>query len=550
MGEPDRSAGAGASDPEVEALRARLSELEETVAAIRRGEVDALLIGDEGRPQVYTLASAERPYRLMVERMKQGAVTVSEEGLILYANGTFAALLGQPLERVIGTPLAELVEEGPGEPVALTAGDREASLRRADGARLPVGISTFEIGEEGVVVLCAIVTDLTQQRTHERLRRSEQRLQEVDQRKDEFLAMLGHELRNPLGPIFHAVEVLDEEVRGASTPRSDWALGVMRRQLGHLRRIVDDLLDLGRISRGLVELRWATVDLAAVVAAALDAVRPLVDRRGQELAVETEDDLWVRADPTRLVQVLGNLLHNAVKYTPAGGHVRVVARREGQRAVLAVEDDGAGIPPDLLPQVFDLFTQGAVELARSEEGLGLGLNVVRRLVELHGGEVAAFSEGPGRGSRFEVRLPLVPPPEPAEAVDREVPAAADGEGRRVLVVDDNRDAAQVLAVLLRGEGHRVEEAHDGPSALEAAAVLRPEAVLLDIGLPGIDGYEVARRLRQRIGSDVLLVAVTGYGQPDDRSRSEQAGFDHHMVKPVDIRELKRLVREAPRRPGA
>jgi signal transduction histidine kinase/DNA-binding response OmpR family regulator len=393
-------------------------------------------------------------------------------------------------------------------------------------------------------------------------------IQRADRQKIEFLSMLAHELRNPLAPIRNAVTVL----RAAADPAAvNWANGVIDRQVRHLVRLVDDLLDVSRITRGKIRLRREPVDVAAIVAQAVEASRPVIDARRHQLEVHvSEQPIWVNGDPTRLAQVLTNLLNNAAKYTEPGGNVWLTAELDSGRCrepsgtigparlagptevVLSVRDSGIGIPTDLLATVFDPFTQGDHSLDRSEGGLGIGLTLVRRLVELHGGTVTAASDGPGRGSEFIVRLPLAEPVAARAAAGGNGSAhtcgrqSAAGQPLRVLVVDDNVDGADSLGHLLRMDGHEVRLAHDGPSALATAAEFRPRAVVLDIGLPDIDGFEVARRLRELPNlQDILLVAVTGYGRQEDRLRSAEAGFDHHMVKPVDVCELRSLI-AAPR----
>jgi two-component system CheB/CheR fusion protein len=378
------------------------------------------------------------------------------------------------------------------------------------------------------------------QRLEKELQRRAEALAEADRRKDEFLAMLGHELRNPLAPIRNAVQVLRR--LGPPDPNLRRTTDLIDRQVQAMARLVDDLLDVSRITGGKIKLQREQVDLAAVVARGVETVRPLIDARGHALAVALpREPLRVEADATRLAQVVSNLLHNAAKYTEEGGHIWLTVERRLGEAWVRVRDDGLGIPTELLPQVFDLFTQGDRSLARSEGGLGIGLTLVKKLVELHGGGVEAHSEGPGRGSEFVVRLPVLPRQAPVE-----VGAEPDGHTpvppRRVLVVDDNVDAAESLALLLRVERHEVRTAHDGPTALHVAEAFRPEVVLLDIGLPRMDGYEVARRLRGQAGfQKALLVALTGYGQDEDRRRAEEAGFDAYLVKPADPAALHELL---------
>ena len=375
-------------------------------------------------------------------------------------------------------------------------------------------------------------------------------LAEADRHKDEFLAMLAHELRNPLAAVRNAAQLIG---RIDDDPAElDWAKGVVERQVRHLARLIDDLLDVARISRGTIVLRREPLALAPLIAAAVEAVRPLIDSRGHALTVTLADGLpRLEADPLRLEQVFINLLTNAAKYTDSGGHLAVTVVRDGDEIVATVRDDGAGIPAALLPRVFDLFAQGDRSIARSEGGLGIGLTLVRRLVDLHGGTVTASSPGPGLGSSFTVRLPALADVPASDGATPSPLSPSDSTPRRVLVVDDNVDHARVLGRLLTLRGHDVALAFDGPSALETARAHRPQLILLDIGLPGLDGYEVARRLRAEEGcSSSRIVAVSGYGQDDDRRRSRAAGFDDHLVKPLDYESLLALIGGRPESPAS
>jgi len=383
-------------------------------------------------------------------------------------------------------------------------------------------------------------------------RRAEQLVQS-DRRKNEFLAMLGHELRNPLAPILHAVDLLVDADSAAEGER--WR-EVIRRQTRHLTRIVDDLLDIARITRGTVKIERRRITLGEVVAASLESSRPLATARRQHLTVELpERPLWVDADPTRLAQVVSNLLHNAVKFTPEGGRIELAAGEDGGWIVMRVRDSGTGMTPEVLATAFELFVQGGAAADRPQGGLGLGLTLVRQLVELHGGTVTAASEGSGRGSELVVRLPAAAPPAGVSpgAAPMPAPAPAAAGPRRVLVVDDNADAVASLAELLRLDGHDVREATDGREALAQADEFQPEVVLLDLGLPGLDGWEVATALRRRAGGGrALLVAISGYGRSEDRARSLASGIDLHLVKPVEPGRIRELVRdggEEPPRPS-
>ena len=368
-------------------------------------------------------------------------------------------------------------------------------------------------------------------------------LRQADRLKDEFLAMLSHELRNPLAPVRNALHIMRSPA--ANEEAVTRVRETAERQVRHMARLLDDLLDVSRISRGRIELRQEVVDLAALLARAVEAVQPLIDeRRHRVIVTPPPEPLRVQGDPMRLEQIVTNLLHNAVKFTDPGGKAWVTAVREGREAVLRVRDSGVGIAPEMLPRVFDLFVQADRQLDRSQGGLGVGLTLVRKLVELHGGTVEGRSAGLGRGSEFVVRLPAVEG-EPAGREAGPEGRAADAPAlptRRILVVDDNRDAADTFALFLRMEGQEVRVAYDGPTALRAAQAFRPQTVLLDLGMPGMDGFEVARRLRAQGGSErPLLVALTGWGQDEDRRRSSEAGFDHHLVKPIEPGELRQLL---------
>ena len=368
----------------------------------------------------------------------------------------------------------------------------------------------------------------------------EDKLREADRRKDEFLAMLSHELRNPLAPIGAAAELLQRtKLDDGMLKRTSQIIG---RQVKHMTALIDDLLDVSRVTRGLVELDQTVLDVSAVLHEAVEQVTPLIDSRGHALALNLPPPgTQVLGDRKRLVQVVANLLGNAAKYTPEGGRLAVNAFAHGDRLHIDVLDNGIGMAPELATRAFDLFTQAERSSDRSSGGLGLGLALVKSLIELHGGEVACESAGAGQGSRFSVRLPLLHAPEAAAPVPDTQPGA-DAALLRVLVVDDNVDAAVMLAMLLEASGHQVQVEHDPLEALAATLANPPQVCLLDIGLPGIDGLELARRLRARPGTaHALLIAITGYGQESDRQQILQAGFDHHLVKPIDIAQLYTLL---------
>jgi PAS domain S-box-containing protein len=376
---------------------------------------------------------------------------------------------------------------------------------------------------------------------HELKRRLEQ-LAEADRHKNEFLAMLAHELRNPLAPLRNALHIL--KMPSVDTPTVQRAREMMERQLGNLVRLVDDLLDISRIIRGNVDLHRENVDLATVVRRAIETAQPMIDAQGHELFVSLPPDkVILHVDVIRLAQVISNLLVNAAKYTEQSGQIRLSGDCQAGQAIIRVRDNGIGIAPELLPRVFDLFVQADRALARSQGGLGIGLTLVKRLVESHGGTVDVHSDGPGRGSEFTVRLPAVADSPVTPAGDAQ-PAGVPGGGRprRVLIVDDNVDAADSAALLLRMWGHQVHTVHDGLSVSQAVRDFRPEIILLDIGLPGMTGYEVAQHLRAQPALDSLvLAAMTGYGQDEDRKRSAEAGFNYHLTKPLDPSKLEALI---------
>jgi PAS domain S-box-containing protein len=365
-------------------------------------------------------------------------------------------------------------------------------------------------------------------------------LREADRRKDEFLATLAHELRNPLAPIRNALEI--QKLPGIDSTTVDETRDVMERQFQQLVRLVDDLLDVSRVMRGKIELRLEQVDLATIVARAIETARPLIEAQEHGLKIELAEPLLVNADPVRLAQVMGNLLTNAAKYTERGGQISLTAKRDRNQAVLTLRDNGIGIAPEMLAQIFELFVQADHSPTRSQGGLGIGLTLVKNLVDMHGGAVSAHSEGLGKGSEFVVRLPLVAPTAKRAEVMGPRPSNSAAAGFRLLIVDDNEDAANSLAVLLRLQGHMVQVVHNGPDAIFAAAEFRPDAILLDIGMPGMDGYEVARQIRQRSElAGVVIAALTGWGQEEDRRRTKAAGFDYHLVKPLDPKALDDLL---------
>jgi CheY-like chemotaxis protein len=376
-----------------------------------------------------------------------------------------------------------------------------------------------------------------------RLKLTEEALRETDRRKDEFLATLAHELRNPLAPIRHAVRLLESATLEARQAR--WAREVIARQVQRMALLLDDLLDVSRITRGRLALKVATVSLESVVGAAVETARPLIDSKQQRLTIDLPDrPLDLAVDPLRISQALSNLLTNAAKYTDAGGSIALRATVTAEAVLLCVQDTGIGFEPGMLPGMFDMFSQVDSAIDRAEGGLGIGLSLVKGLMELHGGSVEAVSAGPGSGSEFTLRLPrsvlvptILPTTSAAAGARTNAPCRV-----KVLIADDNRDAADSLAMLLQMSGYEVFARHGGADALTLAAAVLPHAMILDIGMPEMTGYEVAREVRTAPwGSEVLLVAVTGWGQKDDKVRAAEAGFDHHLTKPVDPDQIEQLL---------
>jgi two-component system CheB/CheR fusion protein len=511
------------------------------------------ILGPDGRPvlvggmavDITEHMRAEEQLQIVTDSMSAPVTRCGRDLTYLWVSKPYADWLGRPVDEIVGRPIVDVIGREAFEALRphferVLSGQvvryEERVRFRGIGPRWINAVYTPTFDPAGVPDgWVAVVIDIDERK------RAEEALREADRRKDEFLAMLAHELRNPLAPIRNALHILKQP--GASAAVLQQVRGMAERQVQHMARLLDDLLDVARISRGRIELRREAVDVAAVIGRAVEAVRPLIEDRRHELTVSLPGGpLRVEADPTRLEQVLANLLNNAAKYTDPGGRVWLSAARDGDEVVLRVRDTGIGIAPELLPRVFDLFVQAERPPDRSQGGVGVGLTLVKKLVELHGGRVEAASAGPGRGSEFVVQLPAL-----ADERDGERPRGPGGTAaplpcRRILVVDDNRDAADGLALLLRLAGQDVRAAYDGPSALAQARDFQPALVFLDLGMPAMDGYEVAWRLRQEPGlGGVRLVALTGWGQAEDRQRSKQAGFDHHLVKPVEPDTLEKVL---------
>jgi PAS domain S-box-containing protein len=500
----------------------------------------------------------------IVESSDDAIISKTLQSIILSWNRGAERIFKYSAEEAIGRPITMLLppERQDEEQLILgriISGERiehfETVRLTKDGRRIDISLSISPIRDARGQIIGAskIARDVTARRRLElhnnELREAEQRArreaESANRAKDEFLAILGHELRNPLSPIVTALQLM--KLRGSGELERERT--VIERQVSHLARLVDDLLDVSRIAQGKINLKEELVEIAETVAKAIEIATPLLDQRAHSLDVDVPRGLWVRGDATRLNQVVSNLLTNAAKYTPRGGRITVRATDDRGEIVIRVRDTGVGISPDMLPHVFDLFVQERQAIDRSQGGLGLGLTIVRNLVEGHGGSVSAYSDGPGTGCEFVVRLPRANVPAEAQVTvgitaDAEAAAPLRDRALRILVVDDSVDGAEMLAAALAAKGYATKAAFDAPSALRTAKAFRPEVAFLDIGLPVMDGYELAVRLRALPElNGIRLFALTGYGQAADRQRTRDAGFDRHFVKPIDLDAIGAALRE-------
>jgi PAS domain S-box-containing protein len=509
------------------------------------------------RQYQYREQLAERERHLHAQALL-GAIVVSSddaiisktlEGIIQTWNEGAERLFGYSAEEAIGRPIAMLIpqerqDEEPALLERLRRGERIEHLETIrvtkDGRRIDISLSVSPLrnADGQVIGASKVARDITQRK------QAEAALREADRRKDEFLATLAHELRNPLAPIRNSLHIL--RMTAGNDPTAERVCEMMERQVNHMVRMVDDLMEVSRITRGLIELRKEDADLAAIIRSAVEISRPIIEAGEHQLAITIPTEpILLHGDCVRLSQVFANLLNNAAKYTDRGGQIWLSVKQEKNEVVVSVRDTGIGISAPMLPKVFDMFMQADHSTHRSQGGLGIGLTLVKRLVELHDGSISVRSDGPGKGSEFVVRLPV-------DAVRPErttkPPVSQRGDSlpqRRVLVVDDNKDSAASMGMLLKFLGTDVQVAYDGATALATIDSYRPDVVLLDIGMPGMDGFEVARQVRQRAEFDsIMLIALTGWGQAEDRHRTQMAGFDHHLVKPADITALQSLLLSA------
>jgi PAS domain S-box-containing protein len=519
-----------------------------------------VVFDDDGRPlrllgvqlDVTEAKRAEQSRALLaaiVESSDDAMITKSPDGVITSWNAGAERVFGYAAGEVIGRPMNVLIpEDRVSEETEILrrvrSGQRvhhyETVRVTKDGRSIDISLTVSPVrdGRGDIIGVSNVSRDVTERKAMDRmLRASEAALREADRRKDEFLAMLAHELRNPLAPIRNAIGLLD--THPPSAVALDQIHQILDRQVAHLNRLVDDLLDVSRSSRGLIQTTKEPLALAPLFEMAVETARPLIQLRHHALVVRVPDEpIGLLGDRVRLVQVIANLLGNAAKFTPPGGHVTLEAVREGSEVTISVRDDGVGIAPEALPRIFDLFVQEEPSLARTQGGLGIGLTLVRDLVALHGGRVEARSDGRGRGAEFRVSLPVH---EIATAPRATVERKPAPRRLRVLIAEDHRDTADSLRMLLERHGHEVAVARDGVEAVRSFDEAEPDVALVDIGLPGLDGYEVARRIRAGAhGGRAVLIAVSGYGREDDKRAARAAGFDHHMTKPVELARLVRL----------
>jgi len=511
---------------------------------------------NENYPNTLSPQQLDERFDLLAADAKEYAIfLLGPDGNLLCWNAGAARLFGYRSDEVVGQHFSrfflpdDIITGQPEHELKVAAADgRSESVRwqvRKDGTRFWCQAIVTPLFDEAMQArsFARVMHDLTESQATAAQARRADGLAEANRNKEEFMALLSHELRNPLSPILNALGIL-RQMR-TTDPVIQQAGNIIDRQVGQMVRLVDDLLDISRITKGKLRLTREPVELRRLVNDAAESARPLIDARRHEFSVSLPTEaLWVEADPDRLEQCVVNLLNNAAKYTDTGGLIRLAVERQGSEAVIRVKDNGVGIAPDKLPHVFELFAQVDGSLGRSYGGLGIGLALVRSLMEMHDGRVAAHSAGPGKGCEFTLKLPLLADTPRRETTTAVVPGERGGQRLRVLVVEDNVDAADSLSMLLRLYGHEVHVARTGPTALEMVSASRPDVVLLDIGLPGMDGYQVARRLRENPEfKDVVLCALTGYTPSEaDRQRQQQTGFDHYYVKPVSVEKLLALFR--------
>jgi PAS domain S-box-containing protein len=540
-------------------LRERLADAEAVIQAIRHGEIDAVVVNSSEGAKIFTLEGSDHPYRMLVESMNEGAATLSEDGVILFSNPRLAALLGTTPAELAGTRLVSWIgggERAQFERLLRDSRDRSVSsdltLCAGKVDSLPVHVSLSSLVVKGMRCCCAVLTDMSLAKHHaalaasaEYVRQVNDRLREADKRKDEFLATLAHELRNPLAPIRAAAYMIKK--LDVKDERLLQAREVIERQAAHMTRLIDDLLELSRITQGKFDLQRRPESLTAIIAGVVQSAQSAMDQRQHQFQIEVApDSLLMEADAIRIAQAVGNVIENATKYTPPGGRITLRVARAGQQAVISVQDNGIGIEPDMAARIFDMFVQAENGDRRPHGGLGIGLALTRKLIEMHGGTITVSSAGLGKGAEFEIRLPLSAS-QSAQVAAAPVVNGTPAATRRVLIVDDNADAADSLCALLQISGHEAKTVYRGADALREMISFHPDVVLLDIGLPDLDGYEIARRARASLGERCPnLVALSGWGREEDRELAFEAGIPVHLTKPVDVTTLERVLENSAR----
>lgn len=533
------------SPEELRQLQEKLREAQETLDAIRHGHVDAVIVAGEKGEQVYSLAGADQPYRVYVERMQEGAVTVAHDGLILYSNRRFAEMLGRPLERVMGRMLPDSLPPEAWRRVSDVFRDGgevvkcETTLRRDTDSGLPVTLTASRLSHDDPPVMCLVVTDLTAQKENTDLRLAKEIAERASTAKDDFLAALSHELRTPLTPALMAATVLEKDVGLPESARSD--ISLIRRNIELEARLIDDLLDLTLITHGKLTLQEDDVNVHASLNRAIEVCQE--DARRKRLSLQIElgaRQTHVRGDPIRVQQVFWNLLRNAVKFTSERGTISITTGNEGGHVWVRIQDSGIGFQADQATKIFEPFEQGGRHITRQFGGLGLGLAITRSIVLAHGGTITAHSAGPNQGATFAVSFPLANGSAPA-ADTRAHPPARNAGQLNILLVEDHKDTRACIQRLLEAQAHRITSAGTAEAALKLAETTHFDLVISDLGLPDLTGHELMRRLHARTG--VPGIALSGYGMEHDVLESRKAGFKYHLTKPVSFDRLKSFVAE-------
>jgi PAS domain S-box-containing protein len=547
----NRSTGSGKrlliGEQEMRRLQESLREAQDTLDAIRNGEVDAVVVSGSHGKQVYSLAGAEQPYRVYVEQMQEGAVTVAEDGLILYSNQRFASMTGQPLERVISARIQNFIPETAWNRIREVFTTDEAVKHECaigEGAgNLPVNLTASRLPVDGQAILCLVVTDLTSLLESKKLRQAKEGAEKANEAKDAFLAALSHELRTPLTPALMATMALENDATLPDAARQ--TLGMIRRNVELEARLIDDLLDLTRIARGKLELHLKPIDVHEVIRSALDICMPDLEQKRQHLTLDMQaGETAAMGDAVRLQQALWNVIRNAVKFTPDHGSIRIHTENDSETGNIAVSvsDTGAGFDAAAAPGLFKAFEQGSREITRRFGGLGLGLAISRSIVEAHGGWIDGRSAGSGKGATFVLELPARRrASRPGSRTGSRNPLAEDEGGLNILMVEDHKDTRTSMEHLLKRARHVVHSVESASQALAAAAGSTFDLVISDLGLPDMSGIDLMRRLRDEFG--LQGIAVSGYGMDDDIQRSKEAGFLHHLTKPIRMDQLRRLLQE-------